>query len=148
METAPEILNETIDSIPFIDSILTPHRAYYSALKGLFGKDGLVGLAHITGGGIQENLNRILPESLRAELDLATIKVLPIFALLKKYGDLEDDDMLRTFNMGVGIAAVVRENFADEIVAHLKTFGIEAYEIGSITKGSGEVSFMGQLAWS
>ena len=89
-----------------------------------------------------------MPADLNASIDLTKIRILPIFETLKKFGGLEDADMLRTFNMGVGIAAVVREDFADEMIAYMKTSGIEAYEIGSITKGSGEVSFMGQLAWS
>jgi phosphoribosylformylglycinamidine cyclo-ligase len=148
METAPEIMSETVDGKPFIDAILTPHRAYYSALKGLFGNDGLVGLAHITGGGIQENLNRILPENLNAQIDLGKIRILPIFTTLKKFGNLEDADMLRTFNMGVGSAAVVRKEFAEEMIAHLKTNGVEAYEIGSITKGNKVVEFTGELRWS
>ena len=148
MEESPEILKEEVDGKPFIEAVLTPHRAYYKALKDLFVSEELVGLAHITGGGIQENLNRILPSALNAAVDLSKIRILPIFETLKKFGGLEDADMLRTFNMGVGIAAVVREDFAEEMVAHMKKFGIEAYEIGSITKGSGEVSFAGQLAWS
>ena len=148
LEESPDILKEEVGGKPFIEAVLTPHRAYYTSLKGLFANDGLVGLAHITGGGIQENLDRILPADLNASIDLTKIRILPIFETLKKFGGLEDADMLRTFNMGVGIAAVVREDFADEMIAYMKTSGIEAYEIGSITKGSGEVSFMGQLAWS
>ncbi len=148
MESSPGIVDEKIDGHSFVETILTPHRCYYNCLKELFAKDGLVGLAHITGGGIKENLNRILPEGLRAEIDLADVKVLPIFELLKKYGDLEADDMLRTFNMGVGIAAVVREDFVDEAIAHVRTFGIAAYEIGTITEGSGDVVLEGQIRWS
>src|SRR3989344_2156689 len=86
IEATPEIKNERIDGKSFIEAVLTPHRAYYRALKELFGKDGLVGLAHITGGGIKENLNRILPEDLNAKIDLTAIKILPIFGVLKKYG--------------------------------------------------------------
>ncbi|OGG79901.1 phosphoribosylformylglycinamidine cyclo-ligase [Candidatus Kaiserbacteria bacterium RIFCSPLOWO2_01_FULL_54_13] len=145
IEATPEIKNERINGKPFIEAVLTPHRAYYKALKGLFGKDGLVGLAHITGGGIKENLNRILPEGLGAQVDLGKIKVLPIFSVLKKYGELDDADMLRTFNMGVGIAAVVREGFADEAIAHIKKSGIDAYEIGIVGKGNKNVDFEGLL---
>ena len=126
-----------------------PHRPYYKCLKDLFGKRGLVGLAHITGGGMKENINRILPEGLSAKIDLEKIKILPIFSLLKKYGELEDADMLRTFNMGVGLAAVVREDFSEKAIAHVQKFGIDAYEIGTIEKGSAEkVVFEGELTWS
>ncbi len=142
------IVDEKVEGKPFIEAALTPHRAYYKALKGLFGKDGLVGLAHITGGGMQENLNRILPKGLDAKIDLSKIKVLPIFKTLKQFGELEDADMLRTFNMGVGLAAVVKKEFAAEAEEHLKKEGIETYQIGGITPGSQKVEFESSLAWS
>ena len=147
METAPDILKEEIGGKPFIEAILTPHRAYYKVLKDLFTNDDLVGLAHITGGGIQENLNRILPDGLSASIDLAQVRILPVFSTLKKFGNLEDTDMLRTFNMGVGITAVVRKEFAEEAMAHIKAQGVEAYEIGSITEGNKTVTFTGELNW-
>ncbi|MDO8514363.1 MAG: phosphoribosylformylglycinamidine cyclo-ligase [bacterium] len=147
IETSPEILKEKIGGKPFIEAVLTPHRAYYNCLKDLFQNDGLVGLAHITGGGIQENLNRILPASLNASIDLSKVRILPIFKTLKKFGDLEDADMLRTFNMGVGITAVVRKEFAEEAMAHIKSLGVEAYEVGTITEGNKTVTFTGELDW-
>jgi phosphoribosylformylglycinamidine cyclo-ligase len=148
MEASPKLLQESVGGKPFLESILTPHRAYYMALKDLFPQSGLTGLAHITGGGIKENLNRILPTGLNARIDLSKIRILPIFATLKKFGNLEDTDMLRTFNMGVGMTAVVRREFTEEAIAHLKAGGVEAYEIGLISKGSGEVAFAGELQWS
>ncbi|MBI2612848.1 phosphoribosylformylglycinamidine cyclo-ligase [Candidatus Kaiserbacteria bacterium] len=148
LDANPKIADEMIEGKTFIETILTPHRAYYNCLKDLFAREGLVGLAHITGGGIKENLNRILPDSLGAEIDLSKLKVLPIFGVLKKYGNLEDADMLRTFNMGVGIAAVVRKDFTDEVIEHMKKSGVDAYEIGVIKKGNKDVIFTGQLRWS
>lgn len=148
MEEKPEILNETVDGKQFIDALLTPHRAYYTALKDLFKNDGLVGLAHITGGGIQENLNRILPKNMNAHIDLSKIKIHSIFKTLKEHGSLEESDMLRTFNMGVGIAAVVRRGFVAEAVAHLKAHAIDTYEIGTIKPGSQTVEFSGSLSWN
>src|SRR3989338_5655221 len=147
METAPDVLNETVEGKPFIDAILTPHRAYYAALKGLFAKDGLTGLAHITGGGIAENLDRILPAGLDAVIDLGAIRILPIFKTLKKFGQLDDADMLRTFNMGVGLTAVVRKEFADEAIAHLGSMGVEAYPVGAIAAGKQTVQCRGALHW-
>ncbi len=147
MEAAPEILNEKVGGQSFIDAILTPHRCYYNSLSELFGEKGLTGLAHITGGGIKENLNRILPNELGATIDLTKIRILPIFKTLKKFGALEDEDMLRTFNMGVGITAVVKKEFAEEAMAHFKQFDIAAYEIGIIGKGSKNVEFTGNLQW-
>lgn len=147
LETAPDILKEQIDGKPFIEAVLTPHRAYYMAVKDLFLNDGLTGLAHITGGGIKENLNRILPAGLSTQIDLSKIKILPIFKTLKKFGELEDGDMLRTFNMGVGMTAVVRKSFAETAVAHLKRFDVDAYEIGVIGEGDKSVDFTSELQW-
>ena len=139
MKDSPEILNEKIEGETFIKTILTPHRSYYTCLKDLFGKDGLVGLAHITGGGIKENLNRILPENLDALIEVDKIKVPEIFKVLKKFGNLEDEDMYRAFNVGVGMAAVVKKEFTQEVQKHIKKYNIDAYEIGSIINGSGKV---------
>ncbi len=147
MAGSPKILKEKVDGQTFIKTILTPHRCYYNSLKGLFGNSELTGLAHITGGGIKENLNRILPQNLNAEINLEKIKILPIFKTLKNYGKLEDQDMLRTFNMGVGITAVVKKSFAAKAIAHLQKFNINTYEIGTITKGSKQVKFHGNLNW-
>ncbi|MDO8576259.1 MAG: phosphoribosylformylglycinamidine cyclo-ligase [bacterium] len=147
MKENPDILKEEVGGKPFIEAVLTPHRAYYKVLKDLFTNDNLVGLAHITGGGIQENLNRILPDGLSASIDLSKIRILPVFNTLKKFGGLEDADMLRTFNMGVGITAVVRKEFRDEAMAHIKSRGVEAYEIGTIVDGEKTVTFTGELNW-
>ncbi|MEK7132904.1 MAG: phosphoribosylformylglycinamidine cyclo-ligase [Patescibacteria group bacterium] len=147
IETAPKILDEPIEGHSFIKTVLTPHRCYYNCLKDLFGKEWLVGLAHVTGGGIKENLNRILPGNLSAQIDLEKIRILPIFKVLKKFGDLEDDDMLRTFNMGVGIIAVIKEEFVQMAVKHLKTSGVETYEIGVIREGDKSVDFYNGLLW-
>lgn len=147
MEENPDILKEEVGGKPFIEAILTPHRAYYRSLKDLFAQEGLTGLAHITGGGIQENLNRILPDGLSASIDLSKIRILPIFNTLKKFGGLEDTDMLRTFNMGVGITAVVRKEFVEEAIAHIKAQGVEAYEVGTIVEGDKTVTFTGELNW-
>jgi len=147
MEDLPAILKEEVGGKSFMDAILTPHRAYYNTVKDLFESPGLTGLAHITGGGIKENLNRILPANLDAHIDLSKIRILPIFKTLKKFGGLEDADMLRTFNMGAGMLAVVRPEFVDEAMAHVKAQGVEAYEIGTIVEGNKTVEFTGQLQW-
>jgi len=139
MKEFPEILKEKIDGKSFIETVLIPHRCYYNSLKDLFGNSGLVGLAHITGGGIKENLNRILPKNLDAVIDVNKIKILDVFKILKKFGKLEDEEMFRAFNMGIGITAVVKESFAEEAVRHLKKFGIDTYKIGKIIKGKGKV---------
>lgn len=147
IESAPEILGENVGGESFIKSILTPHRGYYNCLRDLFGREELVGLAHITGGGIRENLNRILPDALSAEIDLSKIRIVPVFKTLKTFGALDDADMLRTFNMGVGMAVVVNPAFAEEAMAHFRQFGVAAYPIGVIAKGSKQVDLIGELQW-
>ena len=148
MREHPEILNETLEGRPFIDGVLEPHRCYYLALRDLFGTGKISGLAHITGGGIRENLNRILPERLDAEIDLASYDVLPIFKLLRQYGNVSDEEMLRTFNLGVGIALVADPAYEAEIAAHLEKSGVRCTRIGRIVPGSGAVRTTGALNWA
>lgn len=147
MEQNSEILKENYNGKTFMKNILTPHFCYYNCLKDLFHEEGLVGLAHITGGGIKENLNRILPINLDANINVGSVKILQIFKTLKKFGNLEDGDMLRTFNLGVGMTAVIKEDFVDKAKKHFKKFGVDAYEIGEIVKGNKQVNFSGKLNW-
>lgn len=145
MNENPEILDEKIEGAGFIDAILEPHRCYYKALKGLFGKDMITGLAHITGGGIKENLNRILPSHLSAAIDLSLYEIPAVFSVLKKYGNINDEEMLRTFNLGVGIALVAPERAESDIRRHLDENGIKSYRIGKIVQGDKSVICEGSL---
>ncbi len=148
MRDTPAIENEVIDGKSFIDTILTPHRCYYTAVKDLFKTHEISGMAHITGGGIKENLNRILPQNLDAEIDLSKYKVLPIFKLLKKYGGVSDEEMIRTFNLGVGLTMVVKSRAVSRIIEHIKNFGIDCYEIGAIRNGMASVILKNSLNWN
>lgn len=147
MKKHPEILNQTVGDVNFIDAILEPHRCYYHVLKDLFINHGINGLAHITGGGIKENLNRILPEDVSAEIDLDKYQVSELFKLLKSTGNVENDEMLRTFNLGVGIAAVVDASYKEQIIEHCSKHGINCFEIGEITKGNKTVITKGTIQW-
>jgi len=147
IENKPEIINQNVDGRKFLEVILEPHRCYYKALKELFESDIIKGMAHITGGGIRENLNRILPGYLNAEIDLSRYNMLPIFRFLKDYAGLEDDDMIRTFNMGVGIALVSDKKHKDKIINHLRKFNINSYEIGKIINGNKEVILKNKIIW-
>jgi len=129
----------------FIDEILIPHRCYYNAVKALFGKGIITGMAHITGGGIVENLNRILPLSLDAEIDLDTYQVLPVFKTIKEVGNIDDNEMLRTYNMGVGLAMVARKESYRDVINHITSNNIPCYPIGTIIKGKKEVVLKGNL---
>lgn len=103
MKEYPEVLDKKVGDKTFIEAVLEPHRCYYTGIKDLFDKGIITGLAHITGGGICENLNRILPENLNANIDASKYQILDIFKLIKKTGNIDEKEMLRTFNLGVRI---------------------------------------------
>ena len=147
MKEHPEILGENIDGRDFIDEILEPHRCYYKPLKPLFETNYLTGLAHITGGGICENLNRILSHDLDAEIDLSTYQINTVFKVLKQYGNVNDGEMLRTFNLGCGLALVCKPEPVKEIIAHFNRFSIACYPIGVIKKGTGVVKTINHFRW-
>jgi phosphoribosylformylglycinamidine cyclo-ligase len=86
---------------------MRPHRSYLNPIRKLIQAEVVSGFAHITGGGLTENLPRILPRGLAAQVDLSTWEPPPIFKHLQKLGALEIEEMLRTFNMGIGLVAVV-----------------------------------------
>lgn len=142
----PELLDTCIEGEAFIDAVLKPHRTYYTALKDLFPLKVLNGLAHITGGGICENLNRILPNNVNAKIDLSLYKVPAIFGALQKAGDITAKEMLRTFNLGVGIAAVLNPGNVEHVISHCKKHDIDCYVIGQITSGNGQVVVENSLA--
>ena len=147
MKEYPHIIDEKINNRDFIDVILEPHRCYYKALKDLFDNSGITGLAHITGGGICENLNRILPSDLSASIDASKYQILDIFKLFKRVANIDDKEMLRTFNLGVGLTVVAKKEYADKIINHMKSYDINAYEIGKIVKGNKTVTVTGILNW-
>ncbi len=114
---------------PLIDTLLTPTRIYVKTFKAL--KDNIQALAHITGGGIVENLPRVLPEGLRAVIDESSIRVLPIFELIGQH--VERAEMFRAFNMGVGMILVVRPENVDHVLANT-----DGYLIGRLEEGKRE----------
>ncbi|MBW7477651.1 phosphoribosylformylglycinamidine cyclo-ligase [Paenibacillus oenotherae] len=147
MEESPEIVDQTIDGESFLDAILRPHTCYYRPLKELFEMPELHGLAHITGGGIAGNLNRILPQGTNARIDCSTIDILPVFNAIYTFGQVPPEDMLQTFNLGVGMTVVADPAGVQLIIEHLRKHGCPAYEIGEIVKGDQVVEFIGQLQW-
>ncbi len=146
MDKMPQIKLDKIDGVTFIEQIMKPHTPYYKAVKGLFGKDMLHGMAHITGGGIEGNLGRIIPDGMTAEIDLSKIRPLPVFRYIKKNGNISDEEMLRTFNCGVGLHVVVDEKDAAAVVRHILEY-YACYEVGRICRGAKKVSFINRLEW-
>lgn len=145
MNENPDILNMRIGEECFIDAVLRPHRAYYSVLKDLFTREVLHGLAHITGGGICENLNRVLPANVDAEIDMNLYQIPEIFCLLQKVGHVSGAEMLRTFNLGVGIVAVVAEENENMVIEHCMQRGVKCFPIGKIVCGAGNVKIKNSM---
>lgn len=144
----PEILEEKVEGQSFLDAILEPHRCYYQSLKDLFGNPALHGMAHITGGGMPGNLNRILPEGMDAIIDATLVKVLPIFSFIKDKSGNDDADMIRTFNLGVGMTLVVDPSAVAAVTKHCKANDLDCYPIGTIVKGGMQsVRMEGKLKW-
>lgn len=98
-------------------------------------------------GGIQDNLNRVLPPSLDAFIDLSCIKIPKVFGMIRDQGNVTDSDMLRTFNMGVGLVVVCSPEAADDFISHLADQKCESYIIGNIIEGSKVVRFHNELKW-
>ncbi|MEO8259218.1 MAG: phosphoribosylformylglycinamidine cyclo-ligase [Acidobacteriota bacterium] len=123
------------------EALLAPHRSYLQAVRPLL-DDGLVkGMAHITGGGITDNLPRVLPDGCAAAIDRRTWTVPPIFTLLQTRGDISTDEMFRAFNMGIGlIVACARQNVG-RIVASLEGSGERPVVIGQVVAGGREVRY-------
>jgi len=147
LELDPALRGRRIGDETFLDAVLRPHRSYYQCLKDALPVPGLHGVAHITGGGVRDNLARILPPKTAARIDLGSILVPPVFSLIREAGPIPDPEMIRTFNMGVGMAVVAAESEAAALAAHLASHGCEAYRIGEIVTGEQSVRLDGKLRW-
>lgn len=146
MDKMPQIKLDKIDGLTFIEQIMKPHTPYYKAVKGLFGKDVIHGMAHITGGGIEGNMCRVIPDGLCAKIDLSKLKLLNIFKYIRNNGNISDEEMLRTFNCGVGFNVVVAQKDKDMVMQHINKF-YDCYEIGIIEDGTKKVAFEKRLNW-
>jgi phosphoribosylformylglycinamidine cyclo-ligase len=120
------------------EALLTPTRLYVRAALEAMQTGGVKGLAHITGGGITDNLPRCLPHGLDAEVDLSAIPVLPVFQWLAKQAVIAEAEMLRTFNCGIGMVAVADKKNAGHVIDAFQEAGDHAARIGRLIGGSGE----------
>ena len=114
--------------------LLTPTRIYVKPMLALFEKVTVKAVSHITGGGFYENIPRSIPKGLGAKIEKSALRVLPVFDLIAKEGNVPERDMFNTFNMGVGMSVVVAAEDADEALGVLKTAGEDAYVIGEIVR--------------
>ena len=123
------------------EAMMAVHRSYLPALRTLLADDALHALAHITGGGLTDNIPRILPAGTRAKVDQAALPTLPIFQALQSHGQISDREMLRVFNMGVGMVVVVASDEANRVLADLVERGHEASVIGHVEQGDVGVEY-------
>lgn len=132
-------------SKPLVETLLTPTRIYVKpVLAALKAVSGIKALCHITGGGFTDNIPRVLPKGMAAKVDLPSIHALPVFQWLAQAGNIEEAEMLRTFNCGIGMIVVVAADQANAAVEAFKQAGESAFPIGEIVKGDG-VQFIGKL---
>lgn len=120
------------------DELLTPTRLYVKPVRGLLAAFGgaVHGLANVTGGGLPDNVGRVLPPGARAHLARGSWPVPPVFPWLQKCGNVADAEMFRVFNMGVGFVVIARPDAADGIVGHLTAGGLPAWRIGEVRPGA------------
>ena len=116
------------------ETLLTPTKIYVKPMLDLFASVTVKAVSHITGGGFYENIPRSIPKGYGAKIRKADVRVLPIFELIRKAGNISERDMFNTFNMGVGMSVVVGKNDADKALEILRAAGENAYVLGEIVK--------------
>lgn len=138
-----DIDTQTIDNKPLKDVLLTPTKIYVNAIQTLqksLGNTNLHAMAHITGGGLTDNLPRVLPDSLTAQIDVKSWDLPAVFAWLQQTGNIEQPEMYRTFNCGVGFVVIVPHHKADEAIKLLNDNGENAWKLGKIVQRSDDAS--------
>lgn len=119
------------------ETLLTPTKIYVKSILALLEKVNVKAVSHITGGGFYENLPRVLPDDCGVKIEKKDVRVLPIFDLLMKTGNIPERDMYNTYNMGVGMAVIVDEASVDTALETLKAAGEDAYVLGRVVSGQG-----------
>ncbi len=134
VENNPNLMNpcEELGGKSIAETLLTPTKIYVKSILALLEKVEVKGISHITGGGFYENIPRSIPKGLGAKIKKDDVKVLPIFDLIAKTGNIPERDMYNTYNMGVGMSVVVDKNDVDAALEILKANGEDAYVIGEI----------------
>jgi phosphoribosylformylglycinamidine cyclo-ligase len=132
-------INQYVDELGCTlgEELLTPTKIYPKLILDLISKFEIKGMSNITGGGFYENIPRMFPEGITADIDTANINVLPIFNLLQREGNIDIDEMYSTFNMGIGIVAAVGKDIAEDVLNYLKRSGETPVIIGRTVKREG-----------
>jgi len=121
------------------EELLKPTRIYVQPVLYLLEKYRILGIAHITGGGIVENIPRILPKEVSVKIDRESWPTPSIFSLIQKEGEISDEEMYRTFNMGIGMVLIVPQNDASKVINELKMLRYDSYIIGKVIKGNKQI---------
>ncbi|OMH40101.1 phosphoribosylformylglycinamidine cyclo-ligase [Desulfurobacterium indicum] len=134
-------INNTVDELgkTVAEILLTPTKIYVKPILHLISKVNVKGLAHITGGGIPGNLARILPNGTKAVIDKNTWEIPPIFRFIQEKGNVPEEEMFKTFNMGIGMCIIVSPEDTEKTVSTLEAQGERAFVIGKIEKGNKKV---------
>jgi phosphoribosylformylglycinamidine cyclo-ligase len=142
-EVARKTPSDTVEGLGVTigEALLAEHRSYLRPLEEALDDGLLKGLAHITGGGLTDNLPRILPRGTGARIDSGSWPVPPIFRAMQRLGGVAEGEMLRTFNMGIGMVCVAAADRAKDLEAHLDRVGEAHYRIGGIVPGDGTVTY-------
>ena len=130
---------EALGGLGLGEALLTPTKIYVKPVLALLEQVQVKGISHITGGGFYENIPRSIPEGLCAKIERDAVRVLPIFDLIARTGDISRRDMFNTFNMGVGMSIVVPRGEADKALEILRGSGEDAYIMGEIARGAEKV---------
>jgi len=144
LEVAGYDVNTALDGagMTVAGALLQEHVSYLKPLDGLLDSGMIKGLAHITGGGLTDNIPRILPEGCAVEIDKGSWPVLPVFKLMQEIGNVTEAEMHRTFNMGVGMVIVCEPEHQQAVTTHLLSMGEKCFEIGRVVQGQREVHLL------
>ena len=133
------VAREELGGKTIAEALLVPTRIYVKSILALLTQVDVKGISHITGGGFYENIPRSIPDGLCAKIDKSAVKVLPIFDLIAKWGNVPERDMYNTYNMGVGMSVVVPAEQVETALAILRANGDDAYVIGEIIAGEEKI---------
>lgn len=128
----PKLARMQVDGEDFLEVIMRPHTCYLPLINALTESNLVSGLAHITGGGIVDNLNRIIPKGLSAPVDFDAFEPPAVFKIIQQAGKVSTEDMRRTFNLGVGLAAVVDQGDANEVMKIAGNYSLQSFSLGKV----------------
>ena len=133
-------IHQKVEDLPgspaLSEVLLAPHRTYLPLLKGLLDRTELHAMAHITGGGLTDNVPRVLPKKTHAQISVGTWEIPPLYHLLQERGEVSTEEMFRVFNMGIGMVLVVDPSGVKEVVAHLRKLKESPFIMGAVHKGA------------